>query len=302
MLERARWRWKQQLPLQLMVLPAIIIVFIYGYLPLAGLTMAFQKFNPAKGFFYSTWIGLENYRFVLSMPDTYRVIFNTIYIASMKMVVEFITPIVFALLLNEVRNMLVKRAFQTMVYLPHFLSWVILAGILTDILSPSNGIINQFLGIFGVEPIFFLASNDWFPFILVLSDVWKEFGFGTIIYLAALTSIDPSLYEASDIDGANRWRQTWHISLPGMAPIIVVIGTLSLGNILNAGFEQIFNLYNPLVYESGDVIDTLVYRIGLEQAQYGLAAAVGLFKSIVSLVLTTVAYFLAYRFANYRIF
>ncbi len=154
----------------------------------------------------------------------------------------------------------------------------------------------------GLEPVFFLGRNDWFPYVLVISDVWKEFGFSTIVYLAALTGINPSLYEAAKIDGANRWKQTLHISLPGIVPMIVLVGTLSLGNVLNAGFDQVYNLYSPLVYEKGDIIDTLIYRLGLESAQYGVATALGLFKSLVSFVLIATSYFVAYRFANYRIF
>lgn len=286
-----------------MIWPAVALIFIYSYVPIAGgLFMAFQKFNPARGIFASPWIGWDNFNYVFSLPDTYRVIYNTVFIASMKIVAGLIVPIVFALLLNEVRIAAVKRVFQTLVYLPHFLSWVILSGILIDILSPSTGIVNQLLSWIGIQPVFFLTNNNWFPYVLVISDVWKEFGYTTIIYLAALTAINPSLYEAAEIDGASRWKQTLYVSLPGIAPIIVLMAALSIGNVLNAGFEQIFNLYNALVYESGDVIDTLVYRIGLEQAQYGVATAIGLFKSVVSMFFIIISYGLAYRFANYRLF
>jgi putative aldouronate transport system permease protein len=236
------------------------------------------------------------------MPDTMRVMTNTIVIAVMKMVLGLIVPVTAALLLNEVRKAAFRRTFQTLVYLPHFLSWVILGGILIDILSPTSGIVNQALDWFGIEPIYFLGDNHWFRFTIVLSDIWKEFGFGTIVYLAALTGISPTLYEAAEADGAGRLRQIWHISLPGMTPIVVLMAVLSLGNILNAGFDQIFNLYSPQVYESGDIIDTLVYRLGLQQFQYGVATAVGLFKSVISFILISVSYYLAYRLANYRIF
>ena len=191
---------------------------------------------------------------------------------------------------------------QTLIYLPYFLSWVILSGVLLDILSPSQGIVNQLLQGIGIKPIFFLGDNRWFPFTLVISNEWKEFGFSTIVYIAAILGINPSLYEAAVVDGASRWRQTWHITLPGMAPIIVLMATLSVGNILNAGFEQVFNLYSPIVYQSGDIIDTFVYRIGMVDAQYGVATAVGLFKSVISFILISLSYVLAYRFANYRIF
>jgi len=197
---------------------------------------------------------------------------------------------------------LFKRTVQTMIYLPNFLSWVILSGILLEILSPTTGIVNDLLAWLGFERIFFLGRADWFPAVMVISDVWKEFGFNTIVYLAALAGINPVLYEAAVIDGANRWRQTWHVTLPGMTPIIVLLATLSLGQVLNAGFDQIFNLYSPTVYETGDIIDTYVYRLGLANGQFGVATAVGLFKSVISLGLISLSYFLAYRFANYRIF
>ncbi|WP_270168450.1 ABC transporter permease [Paenibacillus sp. SYP-B4298] len=289
-------------PLHLMLIPGIILVFFFSYVPLAGVVMAFQKFMPNKGWFGSEWIGWQNFRYMLELPDIGRIVRNTLYISSMKIVIGQIIPIVIAILLNEIKNALVKKGVQTLIYLPHFLSWVLLGGILIDILSTDGGLVNQFLGIFGIDPIFFLGSNDWFPFVLVFSDVWKEFGFSTIIYLAAITSIDPALYEAAYVDGAGKFKQAIHVTLTGMAPIIILVATLSLGNVLNAGFEQVFNLYSPQVYESGDIIDTRVYRIGLVDVQYGLATAVGLFKSFVSLILVGISYWSAYRFANYRIF
>ncbi|QHW30942.1 sugar ABC transporter permease [Paenibacillus rhizovicinus] len=291
-----------QLPFHLMLLPGVFLVLVFSYGPMFGIIMSFEQYIPAKGFTGSEWIGLDNFRYVLDMPDTFTVLWNTMYIAMMKIVAGLVFPILIALLLNEVRKNVVKRTIQTLIYLPHFLSWIILGGILIDVLSPSSGIVNHFLGIFGVKPIYFLGNNHWFPFTIVISDLWKEFGFATIVYLAALTSINPVLYEAAIVDGANRWRQTLHVTLPGMTPIIVLLLTLSLGNVLNAGFDQIFNLYSPQVYESGDIIDTMVYRLGLVDAQFGPAAAVGLFKSVVSFVFISVSYLLAYRFANYRIF
>ncbi|WP_108992861.1 ABC transporter permease [Paenibacillus agaridevorans] len=297
-----RKKHKINWPFHAMLFPGVLLVFVYCYIPMAGIMIAFQKFNPGKGVFHSPWVGWDNFRFVFAMEDTLQVIYNTVFIAVLKIVVGFVVPILFALLLNEVRKTLFKRTVQTLVYLPHFMSWVILGGILVDILSPSNGLVGKAISFLGLEPVFFLGRNDWFPFVLVLSDVWKEFGFGTIVYLAALTSINPSLYEAAKIDGANRWKQTIHISIPGIVPMIVLVGTLSLGNVLNAGFDQVYNLYSPLVYERGDIIDTLIYRLGLESAQYGVATALGLFKSLVSFVLIATSYFVAYRFANYRIF
>lgn len=297
-----RQLWRQELPLHLMLLPGAILVFVYSYIPMAGIVIAFQKFVPARGVGGSDWIGLGNFAYVLQMPNIGQVLWNTAYIASMKIAAGLVVPILIAILLNEVRNVLIKRGVQTLIYLPHFLSWIILGGILIDILSPSQGIVNQAIKALGMESIFFLGSNDWFPYVLVASDVWKEFGFSTIVYLAAITSINPTLYEAAIMDGAGHVRQAWHVTLPGMLPVIVLLATLSLGNVLNAGFEQVFNLYSASVYESGDILDTLIYRLGLLDAQFGVATAVGLFKSLVSLVLISVSYLLAYRLANYRIF
>ncbi|MDI4649547.1 ABC transporter permease [Cohnella hashimotonis] len=292
----------RELPLHVMLLPGVVILFVYSYIPMVGITIAFQKFDPIKGLFGSEWTGTDNFRYVIQMPDIVQVLWNTVFIASMKIAAGLIVPIIVALLLNELKNQLVKRGVQTLIYLPHFLSWVILGGILIDILSPSQGIVAQLFKAMGLDPIFFLGSNQWFPFVIVLSDIWKEFGFGTIVFLAAITGINPSLYEAAIMDGASHWRQTWHVTLPGMMPIIVLMATLSLGNVLNAGFDQIFNLYGPVVYESGDILDTLIYRMGLIDAQFGVATAIGLLKSVVSTILISVSYYMAYRIANYRIF
>jgi ABC-type polysaccharide transport system, permease component len=270
---------------------------------MAGLIIAFQKFIPAKGLFgKQKWIGLDNFKYILDLPNFGSIIWNTVYISLIKIILGLIVPIIFAILINEVKNSVFKRTIQTSIYLPHFLSWVILGGILIDILSPSGGLVNNFLQQLGLKPIFFLGDNKWFPFTVIASDTWKEFGYGTIVYLAAITGIDPSLYEAARMDGANRWQQILHVTLPGMRMVIVLLMVLSLGNLLNAGFDQIFNLYSPPVYQSGDIIDTFVYRIGLLDAQFGVATAVGLFKSLVSLTLISVSYYCAYHFADYRIF
>ena len=286
-----------------MILPGFIILLIFHYIPMAGIVIAFQKFIPAKGLFGNQkWIGLDNFRYVLDLPNFGSVVWNTISIAVMKIILGLVIPIIFAILINEVTNNGLKRSIQTLIYLPHFLSWVVLGGILIDILSPSGGIVNGLIKLLGFEPVFFLGDNKWFQGTMVFTETWKEFGYGTIIYLAAITGIDPSLYEAARIDGANRWKQILNITLPGMKMVIVLLMVLSLGNLLNAGFDQIFNLYSPPVYESGDILDTFVYRIGLLDAQYGVATAVGLFKSVVSFTLISVSYFCAYKFADYRIF
>lgn len=292
----------QEWPLHLMLLPGILLTLVFSYVPIMGIVIAFQKFSPAKGIFHSKWIGLDNFRYMLELPNFTSILWNTVFIAVLKIIAGMIVPIVFALLLNEIAGAFFKRTIQTIIYFPYFLSWVILGGILIDILSPSGGIVNQMLGIFGIEPIFFLGNEKWFPYTLVLTDTWKHFGYGTIVYLAALTSIDQSLYEAATMDGANRWKQTLHVTLPGMMPIVVLMGVLSLGNVLNAGFEQVFNLYSPMVYSTGDILDTFVYRIGLLDAQYGVATAVGLFKSVISFVLIVISNKLAGRYAGYRIF
>ncbi len=212
-----------------------------------------------------------------------------------------LVPIVFALLLNEIRSVRVSKFVQTICYLPYFMSWVILGGILVDVLS-TGGIVNQALNSLGLDSIFFLGDNRYFRTTAIWSDIWKNFGYGAIVYLAAILGIDTELYEAARIDGAGRWQQTWHVTLPGMRMSIVLMLVMSLGNVLNAGFDQIFNLYSPAVYESGDIIDTFVYRMGVIDAQYGPATAVGMFKSVVSTIFISVSYFLAYKFADYRIF
>jgi putative aldouronate transport system permease protein len=294
---------RRELPLHLMIVPGLLFIVLFSYVPMAGIVIAFQKFIPAKGLFgEQKWVGLDNFRYVMSLPSFTQVLWNTLFISSLKLILGLIVPIAFAVLLNELKNEAIKRSVQTTIYLPYFLSWVVLGGILIDILSPSEGIVNSLLSSLGFEKIFFLGDNQWFPATLIASDIWKNFGYGTIVYLAAITGIDPGLYESATIDGANRWRKIWHITIPGMRMVIVLMSVLSLGQLLNAGFDQVFNLYSPQVYESGDILDTFVYRIGLLDAQYGVATAVGFFKSVVSLILISSSYFIAYRFARYRIF
>lgn len=297
-----RRNWRLELPLHAMLVPGIILVLLFSYGPMLGVVIAFQNYNPMKGFFGSEWIGLDHFRYMYGLPETMNVVRNTVFIASMKIVAGLIAPLLTALLLNEIGKRFFKRAIQTVIYMPHFLSWVIMAGILIDVLSPSTGIVNAFLQWLGFDKILFLGNKTWFPYVLVATDALKEFGFGTIVYLAAIAGVNPALYEAAVIDGAGRIRQTVSVTLPGLLPIIVLMLTLALGNVLNAGFDQVFNLYNPSVYSTGDILDTYVYRIGLTGMQYGVATAVGLFKSVISCVLIVISYTLAYRYANYRIF
>jgi len=286
-----------------MLLPALILVIIFSYIPMYGVVIAFQNFNPALGLFGNQeWCGWNNFISLFELPNTWHVIWNTVYLASMKMFLGIITAVGVSLLINEVKLKWYKRYVQTVIYLPNFLSWIILSGIFINILSPQDGIVNNIIAALGGDKIFFLGDNTWFPRILIATDVWKNFGFGTIVYLASISSIDLQLYEAAEIDGANRLHKMRFITLPGMKMIIVLMMVLSLGNVLNAGFDQVFNLYSSVVLESGDILDTLVFRLGIGEAQYSIATAAGLFKSAVSLFLISASYLWAYKFANYRIF
>jgi putative aldouronate transport system permease protein len=287
--------------LQVMLLPAVVLIVIYSYIPMFGLVMAFEDYLPALGVFKSDWVGLRNFKTLFSMLEFVRALRNTLFIAGCKIVLGIVIPVIFALLLNEVRSTKVQRGIQTLIYLPHFISWILLAGILRDMLNPSIGVINTVLMSFDVEPIFFLGSNKYFAGTMIFTEIWKEFGYGTIIYLAALTGIDPTLYEVAYVDGANRWKQLVHITLPGIAPMIVLMTTLSMGNIFNAGFDQIFNLYAPVVYETGDILDTLLYRLGLVSMQYSVSTAAGMIKSVVSMLLILVSYRIAFKTTGYRV-
>lgn len=292
-----------ELPLHLMLIPGILIIFIFHYIPLGGLVIAFQRFVPAKGLFGNQkWVGLQNFEYIFSMPNTINVLTNTVVIAGAKIVLNLIIPITVALMLNELRSSKLKRTVQTVIYFPHFLSWIIFGSIIMDLLSPQNGIVNRLLSALGTDPIFFLGDNRYFRQTIIWTDIWKNFGYGTVVYMATITSIDPTLYEAAAIDGANRWQQTRHVTLPGMRMIIVLMMVLSLGNVLNAGFDQIYNMYSPIVYQTGDIIDTMVYRLGMENAKYSPAAAVGIFKSVVSMVFISTSYYVADRFFDYRLF
>lgn len=297
--------WKQEIQrnwaLYVLIMPAFILAIIFCYVPMGGLIMAFQNYKPWLGITGSEFIGMENFKQIFVFQESYQAIINTLIIAVSKIVLGLIVPIVIALLLNEVSNVGLKKGIQTLVYLPHFLSWVTVAGMMRDVLG-LDGIVNSAIQRLGMEPIFFLGEAGMYRQIIVLSDLWKGFGFGMIVYLAAISNIDQSLYEAAQMDGANRFQQTLHITLPGIAPMIIVMATLSLGNVLNAGFDQIYNTYSPLTYSTGDIIDTYVYRQSLINGQYSFGTAVGLFKSGISFMLTVIAYKLAYKFAGYRIF
>jgi len=303
---QSRWRdrtWKirRKLPLYLMLLPALAGLALFSYYPMYGIVVAFQNFKPLMGIKKSAFVGLANYQRMFALPATWNIFRNTLVIAILKIVCGQVVAVTVALLLNEVRIAWFKRLIQSVTYLLHFLSWVIFGGIMLDVLV-GNGLVNQFFGFLGFPRIPFLTSPRLFPFTLVMTEVWKEFGWSAIIYLAALTSISPQLYEAAAVDGASRWQRVWHITLPGIAPTIVLLACLALGRILNAGFQQILILQNPQVLSSGEIIDTFVYKVGLLNYQYSLATAIGLLKSVVGLILISLSYYLADRLANYRIF
>lgn len=298
---KKKWLVKE-LPFHMMLLPAVIITIVFRYIPIAGLSIAFMDYQPVFRFFDQEWVGWDNFAYIFVLPDFKGVLWNTIFIATMKIIGNLIVPVVFALLLNELRTGYFRQSVQTILYLPHFLSWVALAGVLVDILSPSSGIVNKLVVALGGNPVFFLGDTVTFPFTLVLTDVWKEFGWETIIYLASITSINPTLYEAAIMDGAGKWKQMIHVTIPSIAPVMILLTVLGIGNVLQAGFDQVLNLYSPQVYSSGDIIDTLVYRIGIIDAQFGPATAVGIFKSVVSFALIVTGYKLAAKFAGYRVF
>lgn len=303
MQKNAFYRLKRESQLFIMLIPAVVLLFIYNYLPMYGVRMAFQKFSISAGLFGAQkWIGFKNFDVMFSNIYAVRALKNTVIIAFAKIITVMVVPIMFSILLNEVRCTLFKRLIQTAIYLPYFLSWVILGGILQDLLSVDGGLVNQLIMSVGIKPISFLGDNNYFRGTIVVTNVWKEFGYATVMYLAAITNIDPCLYEAAKVDGANRWQRIVHVTLPGMQLTIVMLFVLSLGNILNAGFDQIFNLYSPAVYKSGDILDTYIYRLGLLDYQYGQATAVGLFKSLVSLIFISGGYYIASKKFDYRIF
>jgi putative aldouronate transport system permease protein len=291
----------KQWPLYVMMLFPALLLVIYSYGPMFGLVMVFQRFEPAKGFFRSAWIGFDNFRRVFATPDIWQITFNSFFIAVMKIVLGTFTAIITAILLNEITGTFFKRTVQTIIYAPYFLSWVILGGVFRELLA-MDGLINMGLEFLNKTPVNFLATPELFPGVLITTELWQMTGFNAIIYLAAIIGIDPALYEAAAIDGAGRFKQVIKILIPGIMSYIILMAVLNIGYILNAGFEQILMLYSPSVYSTGDVIDTWVYRAGLKNTQYSLAAAVGLLRSLVSFVLITFSYWLARKKWNYNIF
>jgi len=264
-----------------------------------GLIISFKDFRILDGMMASPWVGFKHFKTVFGSDDFWVVFKNTLVISGLKLIFNFPAPIIFALLLNEVKNMQFKKTVQTISYMPHFLSWVVLAGIVVNFLSPSTGPINMILKVLGAKPIYFVADRKWFREVLVLSAIWKEVGWGTIIYLAALSNINLELYEAAVLDGANRFKQTIYVTLPSISPVIIIMFIFAVGAIVNDDFDQIFNLYNPAVYSVGDVLSTYIYRMGLENMQYSFSTAVGLFKNTISFTLIIITNYLSKRYSDY---
>ncbi|PYI56612.1 ABC transporter permease [Paenibacillus flagellatus] len=269
----------------LMLLPALLFYIVFCYVPMYGILIAFKDYKISKGILASPWIGLDMFRTLFALDKFWQVMFNTLYINVLKLIWGFPAPIVLALLLNEVRRRLFKRTVQTIIYLPHFISWVTIASIVTALLSINDGLVNKLIGMLGGEKIDFLTNSDLFRPLLVATNIWKEVGWSTIIFFAAIAGISPELYEAAVMDGAGRWRQVWHITLPGIVPTISILLILSMGGMMTGGFDQVFNLYNPMVYDVGDTIDTYIFRTGIGEGKFSMATAVGLFLNVINFIL-----------------
>jgi putative aldouronate transport system permease protein len=292
---------RQTWQLHFMMLPVVVIVFIFSYIPMVGLSIVFQDYLPTKGFFGSPWVGLDNLKFLFSLQDFSLILRNTLVISISKLVVGMCVSVFFAVMLSESNIWGMKNIVQTLVFFPFFISWVVLGGVFLDLFS-LGGAINQILGLFKIEPVMFLGNPTWFVIVSVVVDTWKGFGYNMIVFYAAIMGIDAALYESATLDGAGKVRQVFAITIPSIAPMIAVMGILALGGVLNAGFDQIFNMYNPLVYKTADILDTYIFRMGIVSGQYSFSAAVGFFKSVISMVLIITGNWLARRYAGYMIF
>lgn len=284
-----------------MLIPGILFFLIFCYGPMYGIIIAFYDYMPLKGISGSNFVGLKHFEALFTGPFFLPVLRNTLILSFYKMIFGFFAPIILCLFLNEVKHPKFKKFVQSTSYLPHFVSWVVLSGIVIEFLSPSRGPINMALSAMGQDSIFFLADPKWFRTVLVSSDIWKSIGWGSIIYLAAVTSIDPQLYEAADIDGAGRLQKIRFVTIPAIIPIIIVMFIMESGKILNDNFQQVYNFLNPSVYGVGDVISTFVYRMGIEKMQYSFTTAVGLFKNILSLVMVIMANYIAKRTSEHSL-
>jgi putative aldouronate transport system permease protein len=263
-----------------------------------GVTLAFKDFSISKGILGSPWVGFKHFQKLFAGYDFYQILSNTLRISILKILIGFPVPIILALLLNEIYKKNFKKVVQTISYLPHFISWVILGGLIIEMLSPSRGVVNYILTLFGTKPIYFLTSPEWFVPIVIITHVWQSAGWSSVIYLAAIAGIDAEQYESAYIDGATRYQRVKYITVPSIMPTIAILFILGLGNILNAGFDQIFNLYNPSIYSVADIFDTYVYRTGLANMQYSFTTAIGLFKNGIGMILILGANYLVKRFGN----
>lgn len=281
--------FKKNKSLYFMLCPALVYFLVFKYIPLLGIVIAFQDYNIFQGVLQSNWVGNKWFIHMFAYPQFQRLLTNTLLISFYQILFAFPAPVILACLLNELRHLRFKRVVQTVVYLPHFFSWTIVFAIVYALLSPQSGLVNQWLGMVNIDPVHFLQSSKFFRTIVVSAGMWKEMGWGTIIFLAALAGINPSLYEAAVVDGAGRWKQLIHITMPGLLPAVVILLLLKIGHILDTGFEQIYVFLTPATYSVGDVIDTYSYRAGLLNGQYSLTTAIGLFKSVVGFTLLLVA-------------
>lgn len=281
--------------LYLMAAPAVIAIIIFSYGPMFGLIIAFLDYSPFRGITGSEWVGLENFRSAFDNPFFMPALRNTIIINVLKLAVGFPSALVLALLLNEVRLRFVRSVVQTATMLPYFISWVVVASIFRILLDP-QGVINQILGLFGAQPIAFLSNPILFRWVVVFQDTWKYVGYFAVIYLAAMAVIDPVLYEAAEVDGANRWQQTWHVTLPGIRPTMITLFIILTGYLMQGGLEQLFAMYNTSVYSTADILETFTYRLGIQQSKYGLATAVGLFQGIISVGLVVLTNYMVRRY------
>ncbi len=298
----SRRRLKRDWPLYAMLALPVLLQLVFNYIPLiGGVAIAFQKYLPAKGIMGSKFVGMKNFNTLFNMPGFFRALENTLTISLWKIVLGVLVPVTFSILLNELKSYRVKKTVQTLIYLPHFISWVMLAGIFAKLLS-GTGVVNKMLQAIGLDPIMFLGDNHWFPFTIVFTHIWKEFGYGTIVYLAAIAGVNMDLYEAAAVDGAGHFQQMVHVTIPAVIPTVILMTCLSVGNVLSAGFDQVYNMYNNVVLESGDILDTLTYRMGFDSGNFSLSSAASLFKSAVSCVFVAVSYRLSYKLSGYRVF
>ena len=283
--------------LYLLLLPGIVFLIIFRYIPIFGNVIAFMDYNPYDAA-QTTWVGLKHFQDLLTRPQFLQVFGNTLYISILKMVCGFPVPIILALMMNEMKNLKFKKVAQTLLYLPNFISWVVLAGLIMNMLDPDTGLVTGIINSITGEQVQVLTDTRYFVPMLIVTDIYKGAGWGTIIYFAALSGVDPQLYEAAEIDGARKWKQLLHITLPSITPTIVVMLILSCNNIVNAGFDQIFMLYSALVYSVADIIDTYVYRIGIQNADYSFSTAAGLFKSVIAFVMILIVNTVAKKTGN----